>query len=58
MAKNEDVYLGDGLYARHDGYYIEFIANKGGSDEKRVYLEPGGWERLKQLAADAGWEGE
>jgi hypothetical protein len=52
----DEVYLGDGLHARYDGYYIVFTADKGSRIERSVSLEPGGWERLKELAASVGWE--
>jgi hypothetical protein len=36
----DDVYLGDGLYAHFDGYQIELYASDGICKTDRVYLEP------------------
>lgn len=36
----EQVYLGDGLYARYDGHQFELVANNGIRDTAVVYLEP------------------
>lgn len=47
-----ETYLGDGLYASHDGYQLCLRANS-----ERVYLEPQVWYALlawvKQMAAPA-----
>ena len=32
-------YLGDGLYAKHDGYHI-VLETKGGLSDNKVFLEP------------------
>jgi hypothetical protein len=53
----EPIYLGDGLYASFDGYYIALTANPRSSAEKTVYLEPGGWPKLVQLAKQAWGDG-
>jgi hypothetical protein len=53
----EPIYLGDGLDASFDGYYIALTANRGSSDQKTVYLEPGGWPKLAELAEQVWGEG-
>lgn len=47
---DEPTYLGDGLYASFDGYYIVLTANLGSAQEKTVYLEPGAWPALARFA--------
>jgi hypothetical protein len=36
----DDVYLGDGLYASFDGYQIELYASNGICKTNQVYLDP------------------
>lgn len=43
-----DVYLGDGLYADFDGYQIELYASDGGQKTNRVWLEPAVLEAFEQ----------
>lgn len=40
------VYLGDGLYARFDGYHIELTAEDGLNILHRVYLHEGVYQNL------------
>ena len=37
----EPVYLGDGLFARFDGYQVELYASNGIAKTNVVYLDPG-----------------
>jgi hypothetical protein len=39
MRKDEETYLGDGLYAKFDGHRFELYASDG-SKTNRVFLEP------------------
>ena len=36
---DQETYLGDGLYASHDGYQVKLRAPRDGGDHE-VYLEP------------------
>ena len=38
--EQDDVYLGDGLYASFDGYQIELYASNGIQKTNQVYLDP------------------
>lgn len=41
MSNDNETYLGDGLYASHDGYQIELRAPGSMMDpDERVYLDP------------------
>ena len=51
---NEEVYLGDGLYASFDGYQIRLRAPHGAHDEQ-VFLELGVYLQLRAFAARV-WE--
>lgn len=50
-------HLGDGLYARFDGYQIWLFASDGETKTKPVALEPSTYGRLRQFAS-AKWNGE
>ena len=40
MGKDEETYLGDGLYAKFDGRQFEIYASDGFRKTNRVFLEP------------------
>lgn len=40
ISPSEATYLGDGLYAKYDGWQIELYVSNGVSETNRVYLEP------------------
>jgi len=40
MNNNEKVYLGDGVYARYDGYNVVLTAENGERATNEIYLEP------------------
>lgn len=46
-AKNKE-YLGDGLYARHDGFGVWLTSENGVRVLNEVYLEPDVYEALKR----------
>lgn len=43
---NDDVYLGDAVYASTDGYMIKLVANKGSANEHVIWLEPSVYDAL------------
>lgn len=45
-----DRYLGDGVYASFDGYYM--ILDLRAQDESRIAIEPQVWDALRQFASD------
>lgn len=47
----EETYIGDGLYARFDGFQIELRAPRDDGDDF-VYLEPGMLDRLRDMVKD------
>lgn len=46
----EKIYLGDGAYAKFDGFGIWVTAEDGVRIMERVYLEPHAWRALKSFA--------
>ena len=53
MTQETEAYLGDGLFARFDGYGIELRAPRENGDHF-VVLEPSALERLLEFAARVG----
>lgn len=47
----EKTYLGDGVYAGHDGYHIVLTAENGLAVTNTVYLDPGVWANLQRTVA-------
>lgn len=41
------VYLGDSVYAEHNGYIIILYTDIGNGPEDRIYLDAEVWENLK-----------
>ena len=48
--ENNDAYLGDGLYARFDGYQFELYTHDGYSKTTSVFLEPQVYFAFKNFA--------
>lgn len=44
-------YLGDGVYAEHDGHQVWLYTGEG-PGESRIALEPHVWQRLVQYVAE------
>jgi hypothetical protein len=47
----KETYLGDGLYASHDGYQLKLRAPREHGDHE-VYLEPPAWAALLKFMRD------
>jgi hypothetical protein len=52
IALNERRYLGDGVYARSDGYYIVLETDNGDGPSNTICLEPKVLTALDQYKAD------
>jgi len=46
-----DRYIGDGVYASFDGYYI-WLDTRAQEPVNKIALEPGVWEQLEQFVKD------
>jgi hypothetical protein len=46
---NDKVYLGDGLYARYDGFHLILTAEDGITVSNVVYLDPEVWQELLRV---------
>lgn len=53
---NEPTYLGDGVYAGHDGYHIWLHANDHVNPTDRIALERAVYLSLKRYAQRLGWD--
>lgn len=53
MKRADEKYIGDGVYARCDGFGIWLRAPRETGDHE-VYLEPEVWEELLRYGRDAG----
>lgn len=53
-----ETYLGDGVYAEWDGYYVTLSVDDG-TTEQTVHIDPDVWESLRRFveAIPAGGEG-
>lgn len=51
----KEVYLGDGLYAKFDGYQIELRAARADFNDDKIYLEKEVYSKLSEFAASV-WE--
>lgn len=51
----QDEYLGDGLYAKFDGYGFELYASDGIDKISSVYLEPSTLDSFIQFAMKKGF---
>lgn len=49
-------YLGDGVYAGHDGYHIWLHANHHANPTDRIAVERSVYLSLKRYAQRLGWE--
>lgn len=49
-------YLGDGVYAGHDGYHIWLHANDHAAPTDRIAIERNVYLSLKRYAQRLGWE--
>ena len=50
-APTAKVYLGDAVYAAHDGYHIVLTTEDGIRTTNTVYLEPPVWDALQRVVA-------
>ena len=61
MQKENDTYLGDGLYAAFDGWQIELYSSNGQEKTNQVYLEPevlvAFWKYVKKLGKQSNASG-
>lgn len=56
MADNHKTYLGDGVYAEFDGYYIWLYTSNGVEESQRIALEPQVLDNLNSYAKALGEE--
>lgn len=57
MAKRKE-YLGDGVYAEHDGYAVVLTTSNGIEQTNRIFLEPEVIRELKKYLSSLEKEGE
>jgi len=51
----EITYLGDGLYAKFDGYMIHLMSNSSETPDNEVFLEDTVFQALLNFAKRIGW---
>lgn len=49
-------YLGDGVYARFDGYYIWLWTSNGVETSQKIAIEPEVFTKLLKFASAQGWK--
>lgn len=57
MPENDnEVYLGDGLYAEHQGYQVRVYASNGVRTSDEVFLELPALKRLVEFLREKEWK--